>query len=96
MNTAYWILAGIVTAIIVALITRAVIIAHKSRPATGEQAPLGEEGEAITDINPKGQVFVRGEYWNATSKEPINKGEGIKVIGNRGLILIVEKLKKEE
>lgn len=95
MSTAYWYLVAIVAVIIIALIARAVIIAHKSKPATGDQAPIGEEGEAITDINPKGQVFVHGEYWTATSKEPIGKGESVKVVGNKGLVLIVEKLRKE-
>lgn len=95
MNTICWILSAIVTAIIIGLIVRAVVKAHKPKPATGEEAPLGEEGEAITDINPKGQVFVHGEYWKATSKEPIKMGEGIRVIGNKGLVLIVEKIKKE-
>lgn len=96
MNALYWGLAIIVAVIIIALITRAVIRAHKPKPMTGEEATLNEEGEAITDINPKGQVLVRGEYWKAASKEPISKGESIRVVGNKGLVLIVEKLKKEE
>jgi len=95
MNTAYWILSAVVAVIIIGLIARAVIKAHKPKPVTGAESPLGEEGGAITDINPKGQVFVHGEYWKATSKEPISEGESIRVVGNNGLVLIVEKIKKE-
>jgi membrane-bound serine protease (ClpP class) len=42
---------------------------------------VGEEGEAVSSIQPTGKVFVHGEYWNATSEIPVAQGEKIKVIG---------------
>jgi len=44
-------------------------------------------------------VFVRGEYWKAICKdknEVIKKDEEIKVVGNDGLKLIVEKVNGEK
>ena len=38
-----------------------------------------------------GQVFVRGEYWNAWSDEPIKQGERVKVESVEGLKLKVKK-----
>jgi len=37
-------------------------------------------------------VLIRGEYWNACSKEPIEEGERVKVTGLKGLILEVERI----
>jgi membrane-bound serine protease (ClpP class) len=52
---------------------------------------LGLEGEAKTDIHASGQVFVRGEYWNAWSEVPIQKGERVKVEAVEGLKLKVKR-----
>ena len=42
----------------------------------------------------KGKVFIKGEYWRATSEKPIKKGAKVKVIKVEGLSLIVEEIKK--
>jgi membrane-bound serine protease (ClpP class) len=47
--------------------------------------------EARTDIGADGQVFLRGEYWNARSDEPIAKGEKVMVVAVDGLRLKVKK-----
>jgi membrane-bound serine protease (ClpP class) len=53
----------------------------------------GETGKAVTDIasGKEGFVLVEGEYWKATSSEPIRKGDEIVVVGHKGLILLVRK-----
>ena len=43
-------------------------------------------------IKGKGKVFVHGEIWNAEGEEDIKKGERVKVVGVKGLRLIVKKL----
>ena len=69
------------------------IKAQRRRKITGAEAMIGEEGEAITDFKKgKGKVFVHGEIWNAYSKEDIKKGDKVKVIGVKGLKLIVERV----
>lgn len=36
--------------------------AQRRRITTGMQGLVGEIGSAITNLNPKGRVFARGEY----------------------------------
>lgn len=61
---------------------------------TGSEAMIGDETEALTDIDEEGKVFVRGEYWNAKSGKPIKKGAKVKVIRVEGLSLVVEEIIK--
>jgi membrane-bound serine protease (ClpP class) len=58
-------------------------------PRTGEQGLAGEMGLAITDIDTEGKVLIRGEYWNAVADEPIGKGQKVRVVGARNLIVRV-------
>ena len=57
----------------------------------------GYKGFAETDIDSEGgKVNVNGTSWNAVSKEPINKGDRIRVIKEDNITLIVEKEVKKE
>lgn len=66
--------------------------AQMRKTKTGIEGLIGEKGEAITDINPEGKILIQGEIWNAYSKEPIKKGEKVKVVKVEGLTLKVEKI----
>ena len=60
---------------------------------TGKDILVGQVAEPIDDITQTGgRVFVKGEYWNATSDQTIRKGEACKVTGVDGLKLTVEKV----
>lgn len=68
-----------------------------------EQAPSfdlgrldGMIGEARTDINRDGAVYVNGEEWSARSAAAIKAGSIVRVISREGLILIVEALEPPE
>jgi len=89
MDSADAILTAAVAAVVIAFVVWAVVRAHRAKPYTGAESMVGADGEAITDINPKGQVFVHGEYWRAKSDTPIRKGEEIKVVSCDGLWLVV-------
>lgn len=65
---------------------------HREKVDTGKEGMLGLEGEAKTDVHASGQVFVRGEYWNAWSDEPVRKGERVKIESVEGLKLKVRKM----
>ncbi len=67
------------------------IKAQRQKTSTGQKGMIGETGEAISTLNPNGQVGVHGEIWKATSAKKIKKGEKIKVLDVEGLKLIVEK-----
>ena len=62
------------------LVARIVFRSHLVRPMTGVAGMVGERGVAYTPLNPEGQVFVHGEYWQAVSDEPIGKGEAVVVL----------------
>jgi membrane-bound serine protease (ClpP class) len=64
---------------------------HRERADTGMEGLIGLRGEARADLSPTGQVFVRGEYWNAKSDEPVKKGEKVVVTAVEGLTLTVKK-----
>jgi len=53
---------------------------HLLRSMTGAAGMVGERGVAYTPLNPEGQVFVHGEYWQAESDAPIAKGETVEVL----------------
>jgi membrane-bound serine protease (ClpP class) len=65
---------------------------QREKADTGKEGMLGLEGEAKTDVHAQGQVFVRGEYWNAWSDEPVRQGERVKVEAIVGLKLKIKKV----
>ncbi len=66
--------------------------AQRAKPTTGMRGIVGEVGVARTKVKGSGKVFVHGEIWNATSEEPIRKGEKVKVVDIEGLTLKIEKV----
>jgi membrane-bound serine protease (ClpP class) len=67
------------------------IRARIRKPTTGMEGLVGETGVAATSLAPEGKVSVHGEFWNALSDQPIEKGEKVKVIGVDNLKLKVKK-----
>ncbi len=77
------------TAAFFAFVIAKVIRAQKRRPWTGMEALLGREGEARSDLNPSGMVFVDG-LWQAEAEDPpIPAGSKVVVVGYEGLRLRV-------
>ncbi len=76
------------------LVSYLVYKAHKRKIRTGFEGLIGEKGEAVSDISPEGgKVFVHGEYWDAYSDDPIEKGSEIEVVEVVGFKLKVRKSK---
>ena len=65
--------------------------ARRNKVVTGEQGLIGEIGEARTDIDPEGKVFVQGELWNARAASRVGMGESIVVRKVEGLELEVDR-----
>jgi len=61
-----------------------------SKPRTGATGLVGEIGVVKKEIMPEGKVFVHGELWNATSKDPIQEGTRVRVVDVVNLVLEVE------
>ena len=63
-----------------------------STPTIGREWMIGEEGLALSDVDPEGTVSVRSAHWPARTNRatPIAAGAIIRVIGIEGIILEVE------
>ena len=66
--------------------------ARRNKIVTGQQGMVGSIGEARTDIDPEGKVFVQGELWNAHATSRVSMGEHVVVKKIEGLELEVEKV----
>lgn len=72
------------------------IEAQYKRIKTGKEALIGATGIAITDLKPKGEVRVLGEFWQATTKDiPITNGDQIEVVDMEGMFLIVKPVQQK-
>lgn len=83
---------SLTVAAIMAFLTHRVIRSHFWKIATGPEGIQGEIGTALTEVAVTGKVFVHGEYWNATSREPIAAGERVRVRSVKDLTIEVERV----
>ena len=78
---------GVITVFLMTIALRA----RRNKVVTGLQGMIGAVGEARTDIDPEGKVFVQGELWNAHARSRVGIGEHVVVRKVEGLELEVEK-----
>ena len=70
----------IFVAAVILIAGQRILAAHRNKVSTGSEGIVGTEGKAMTDLNPKGKVFVNGEWWDAESVDgEIKKDEKIVV-----------------
>lgn len=76
---------------ILVFLVRLAVQAQRTRPVTGDAGMIDELGKALSPIAPGGvgSVQTHGEIWTATSSEPIEAGEKVRVVGVNGLVLTV-------
>lgn len=72
-----------------------VVKAQRRTTKTGMEGLIGATCEVSVTINPSGKVFVHGEYWNAQSSMPINKGEQAVITAVKDMRLTVMPLSKK-
>lgn len=86
----------LLVAAIVAWLVYASIEAQLKQVKTGKEALIGAEGTATTDLAPKGEVRVMGEFWQAkTQDETIQNGASIQVVDLDGMFLVVKPAKEK-
>lgn len=70
----------------------AMVRARFGTPTIGREWMVGEEGAAVTDVDPDGTVRIRGALWRARTNRatPITSGEVVRVVEIDNLILEVE------
>jgi len=77
---------GLLTALGLSLAVRA----HRARVTTGSEGMVGEIGTAVSDLDPKGKVYLHGEYWDARSAAAVPEGAAVRVVEIQSLELRVE------
>ena len=82
---------SLATAAFFAFAVAKAIKAHRRLPTTGREGLIGEEGRTVVPVAGEGKVFVRGEYWDAWSEEPIPEGEKVVVVEVEGMRVKVKK-----
>ncbi len=81
----------LVIALILGLIFYAGVKAQFRRVKTGKEALIGARGIATTDLKPKGEVRVMGEFWEAAAKDTtITAGQAVEVVSMDGVYLVVK------
>jgi len=68
------------------------LLAQSRRVVTGQAGIVGEIGEAMTELSPRGKVYVHSEYWNAQAAAPIPAGSRVRVVAVKGMELRVESI----
>ncbi|TES89596.1 MAG: nodulation protein NfeD [Desulfobacteraceae bacterium] len=76
------------------VISGLVFKSHLSKPRTGARGLVGEIGMVKEALVPEGKVFVHGELWKATSKDPIEAGVRVRVVKIINLVLEVEPVER--
>jgi membrane-bound serine protease (ClpP class) len=64
--------------------------AMRQRPLSGREGMVGLIGVVKTPLVPQGQLFVRGELWDAVSEQPLKPGDHAEVVRMEGLKLLVK------
>lgn len=75
--------------VVVAALVRLAVKAQLNKVTTGSEGLVGEVGEAVSELAPRGKVFVHGEYWNATAGAPVAVGTPVEVTAVNGMLLTV-------
>ena len=87
----YIIPATLVTAAFFVFVIGKGLRAQRLPVRAGSETMLGKTVTALTPIDSHGgKIFVEGEYWNAVSDRPIEKGEAVEIATVQGLTLKVK------
>lgn len=63
------------------------------KPASsGMEGMRGDTAEVVEALHPRGTVRYHSEFWSAEAREPVEVGETVRIVGNKGIRLLVAKL----
>ena len=88
-----WVPAAAITlpfAAISVFLLQLAIRSFRYKVTTGSEAMVGEFGDARSELNPDGTVFVHGELWNARSDSAVAAGQRVRIVSVNGMTLEVE------
>jgi membrane-bound serine protease (ClpP class) len=91
LSLQYIIPAVILTAVFFVVIIGSGLRAQRLPVKVGKETMIGKTVSALTPIDPTGgKIFLEGEYWNATSDTPVEKGQLVQINAVEGLTLKVQ------
>jgi membrane-bound serine protease (ClpP class) len=64
----------------ISLVLYFVVRVQKTHFVSGLEGMIGERGQAVTTLDPRGRVYVHGEYWDAHAEETIAEGSEIEIV----------------
>ena len=91
MRISLWAIVGTAgsTAVFFIFVVGAGVKALRTKTVTGMEGLIGEVGVVRTRLAPRGQVFLRGELWNAEGDGVVEAGDSVRITGMDGLTLKV-------
>jgi membrane-bound serine protease (ClpP class) len=93
---AYLAVIVIVIAVLAAVMLYKGLTAKFVKVKTGLEALVGSRGIAVTDLKPKGEIRVMGEFWQATAQGTwVSNGEKVEVVGMEGMFLTVKPVEEK-
>ena len=69
---------------------------RRQKAKTGEEELLGSIGVALQDFTTTGRVRVHSENWQASTGEPVKKGQRVRIVSIDGLSLVIQALQEDE
>ncbi len=89
------IVLSVLTGLFFLVVVMAGLRALKAKPMSGQEMLIGKSAVASSSIQPTGQIFFDGSYWNArTDGEPISEGDTVSVLRLEGLTAVVARQTK--
>ena len=65
--------------------------AQRRKIKTGKEALIGAKGVTTTELAPKGEIRISGEFWQAITKDGIIPvGQDVEVVDMEGMFLVVK------
>src|SRR3984893_14769607 len=90
LSLSYIITATLVTAAFFVSVIGKGLRAQRLPVKAGAETMVGKTVTTLTPIDSRGgRIFIEGEYWNAVSNIPIEKGEAVEIAAVQGLTLKV-------
>ena len=88
---------GAVGAVLILVILTGIWRLRKIDPMHGKTEFIEQKAETITELNPTGQVRLKGEIWQAKTEDNlmIPAGTKVEIVARENLWLIVKKDEKE-
>ena len=83
---------AVFAAVVIGVTLRIFMRIRRSPTVSGIETFIGAKGVSTQDFEQSGQVRVQGEIWQASTNEPLKRGDSIEVVSVDGMNLVVRKL----